>query len=140
VQQRIGGGRNLIVQIFSSETWILVLEDQPSLVLELSRELGDAGAHVFAARTLKDALGFLETGPRLAVLSYQIGKQTCENVAADCRRRKIPFIMTSAIPAVLDHLGAAAWIGKPYAIPDLLSEVAKLVGESTYRSEKRSSH
>src|SRR5262245_55458052 len=72
---------------------ILVVEDEPSIALQLAAQLNAAGARVYSARRLREALHMAEH-PALsaAVLDFRLGE---DNSAAVCRRLAelgIPFV------------------------------------------------
>jgi DNA-binding response OmpR family regulator len=74
---------------------ILVVEHEPSVALELENEFKQAGAKVFSAARLRDAL-YLAEYPALAaaVVNVRMGR-TGESTAAVCRRLSdlgIPFM------------------------------------------------
>ena len=73
--------------------WILVVEDEPAIALQLEAQLNAAGARVYSAGRLREAL-YMAEHPALsaAILDFRLGEDTS---AAVCRRLHelgIPFV------------------------------------------------
>ena len=71
---------------------VLVLEDEPIILLNVSRALERGGATVRRARNVAKALvGLAEGGIDAAILDVNMGQgETCRAVAEGCRNRSIP--------------------------------------------------
>jgi DNA-binding response OmpR family regulator len=92
---------------------ILVVEHEPSIARELEEEFTQAGAKVFAAGQLRDAL-YLAEYPALsaAVVNVQMGGGG-ESTAAVCRRLEdlgIPFMFYTKFDSTEAH---SAWPSAP---------------------------
>ena len=76
---------------------ILVLEDEPMILMELTLALEDAGATPLMARTTRDALARIEAErPDAAILDVNLGRgQTCAPVAEKLTDLGIPFLLHS---------------------------------------------
>jgi CheY-like chemotaxis protein len=74
--------------------WVLVVEAEPIAALEAETSLRDAGAKVYAAHKLRDAL-YMAEHPALSavVIAQRLGG---DNTAAVCRRLAdlgVPFVL-----------------------------------------------
>lgn len=83
----------MVVQALAGRS-ILVVEDEPVIAMQLKTQLNGAGARVYSAGRLTDAL-FMAEHPALsaAVLDFRLGS---EDSAAVCRRLGelgIPFVI-----------------------------------------------
>lgn len=76
---------------------VLVLEDEPLILMELCFALEDHGADPVSANTVAKALSALEdSAPDAAILDVNLGRgTTCEPVAKALRARGIPFLIHS---------------------------------------------
>ena len=111
---------------------ILVLEDEPLIVVDLEYALVDAGARVLVAARSADALALLDA-ERIdgAVLDLTLGgEDTCEAVALRLIELGIPYLLhTGDEPrhgALLARL-AAPRIAKPYPSVRLAARLERLL-------------
>lgn len=76
---------------------ILVLEDEPIILMELSMALEDMGAVPVTAVNPDKALARIkETRIDAAILDVNLGRNsTCEAVAAELSRMQVPFLLHS---------------------------------------------
>lgn len=109
---------------------ILVVEEEPAVALELEEQFQLAGAKVFAAVKLRDALHLAEhPAISAAVINVRIGS---DNTAAVCRRLSylgIPFIFHTRYDA---GEASQAWpdapvVSKPADSRMLVSRIAGLL-------------
>jgi DNA-binding response OmpR family regulator len=111
---------------------ILVVEHEPSVARELEREFTQAGAKVFAAGALRDAL-YLAEYPALAaaVVNVQMGGDG-ESTAPVCRRLQdlgVPFMFYTKFDSTE---AAVAWpeapvVAKPAASATVAETVADIL-------------
>ena len=109
---------------------ILVVEHEPAVARELASTFTEAGAKVFAADQLRDAL-YLAEYPALsaAVINLQLGSDTTKAVCRRLEHLGIPFMFyTKFDPTEF----AAAWpkapvVAKPAASTTVAETVAKLL-------------
>jgi two-component SAPR family response regulator len=75
---------------------VLLLEDDPLIRLDLEVSLSELGASVMAASSVASALKLLAV-PELdfAVLDFELGAETSEQVAAAAKDLNIPFVFLS---------------------------------------------
>ena len=88
--------RSVVEPTLLSGRCILVVEDEPLISLDITRQLQDAGARVFVASHLDKALGLAEN-PDLAagVLDFDLGKTDSSPVCRRLFERSIPFVFHS---------------------------------------------
>jgi two-component system, response regulator PdtaR len=113
---------------------VLVVEDEFLIALEIEDVLNRNGYRVIGpAVSVEDALALLAwEQPTLAVLDVNLRGRMVAPVAAELRRRGVPFALASAYQrgAIDAHpeLRGAVNIGKPTRADRLLAEVARLSG------------
>ncbi|MGV3554955.1 MAG: response regulator [Croceibacterium sp.] len=77
---------------------LLILEDEPMILMDLEFAAEDYGCDVFCATGVRHALELLETNPTIcgAILDVNLGEgQTCLPIARELDRRRIPYILHS---------------------------------------------
>ena len=109
---------------------ILVVEDEPVIALQLETQLNAAGARVYSAGRLRDAL-YMAEHPALsaAVLDYRLGG---DNSSAVCRRLVdlgVPFVFYTGFSdaAAFSHWPEAPIVPKPVDGRELIDAVAQLL-------------
>ena len=92
-----------------SEVRVLLVEDDPLLLMELELTLVDAGAVVAGAcRTLQDAMS--RSSKRdfsVAILDFRLGSETVSPVARELESRGIPFVLYTG--QARHDVGLAEW-------------------------------
>jgi DNA-binding response OmpR family regulator len=108
---------------------ILLVEDEPVIALQLESQLNAAGARVYSAGRLRDAL-YMAEHPALsaAVLDYRGG----DDSTAVCRRLVdlgVPFVFYTGFSdlAAFSHWPAAPVVSKPVDGRVLINAVAQLL-------------
>ena len=78
---------------------ILIAEDEPLIAIQMIQAFEDVGAWILRARTLKEALAWVE-GRKLsaAVLDHTLGDSDTSTVCKRLNERNIPFVIQSAHP------------------------------------------
>jgi CheY-like chemotaxis protein len=109
---------------------ILVVEDEPVIALQLQSQFNAAGARVYSAGRLKDAL-YMAEHPALsaAVLDYRLG---ADDSAAVCRRLAdlgIPFMFYTGFgdAEAFRHWPKAPVVSKPVEGRILIDAVTSLL-------------
>ncbi len=76
---------------------ILILEDEPLILMELSYAVEDEGANPVSANTVDRALEAIDRArPDAAILDVNLGRgTTCESVARRLEELDIPFLLHS---------------------------------------------
>lgn len=118
---------------------ILIADDEPNIVLSLEFLLQEAGYRLQIARDGQEALQALEQQvPDLILLDVMLprisGFDVCQRIRANPAWRNIRIVMLSAKGREAEiskglALGADAYVTKPFAIKDLLAEVARQLGQ-----------
>jgi DNA-binding response OmpR family regulator len=114
---------------------ILIADDEPNIVLSLEFVLAEEGYRVRVARDGREALEALaaET-PDLVLLDVMLphvsGFDVCQRIRAEPAWRGVRIVMLSAKGREVEvqkglALGADAYVTKPFAIKELLAEVAR---------------
>ena len=116
---------------------ILVVDDEPSIVVSLQFLLGQAGYDVSTATSGEEAIEtIMKEHPDLILLDVMLpgidGFEVCEIVRLDPKWRDIKVIFLSAKGKEEDIakglvLGADAYITKPYANKEVLENVRRLM-------------
>jgi DNA-binding response OmpR family regulator len=114
---------------------ILVADDEPNIVLSIEFVLQEAGYAVRVVRDGQEALDALAAGlPDLLLLDVMLPKvsgfEVCQRIRAHPDWCRLRVVMLSAKGRDVEvskglALGADAYVTKPFAIQDLLAEVAR---------------
>lgn len=111
---------------------ILIVDDDPDIVLVLTTMLEDAGYVAVAADTAADLMGLLKRElPDLIVLDMLLsghdGREIVSQLKATAATAPIPILMLSAHPAAESgarDAGADGFLAKPFEMDALLAMVA----------------
>jgi two-component system alkaline phosphatase synthesis response regulator PhoP len=114
---------------------ILLVEDEPSLILTLSDRLISEGYRVETASDGEQALARVEEGPfDLILLDVMLPRKNGFDVCRDLRQRgvDIPVLMLTARSQVVDRvvglkLGADDYLTKPFEMIELLARIEALL-------------
>jgi DNA-binding response OmpR family regulator len=119
---------------------ILIADDEPNIVLSLEFLLQEAGHNVQIARDGQEVLDALERQvPDLILLDVMLprvsGFDVCQRIRANPAWRGIRIVMLSAKGREIEvakglALGADAYVTKPFAIKDLMAQVARQLGRA----------
>ncbi len=114
---------------------ILIADDEPNIVLSLEFLLEDAGYRVRIARDGQEAIDAVAAEPPdLILLDVMLprlsGFDVCQRIRANPAWRGIRVVMLSAKGREVEvhkglAVGADAYVTKPFAIQELLAEVAR---------------
>ena len=83
---------------WTSGCCLLILEDEPMILMDLEFAAEDYGCQVLCARDVTHAMELLVSHPAIcgAILDVNLGGgQTCLPIARELDRRKIPYILHS---------------------------------------------
>lgn len=117
---------------------ILIVDDEPDLLLYLSRLLQPAGYQVIEAGDGQAALRLLAASAGdLVITDIYMPNQDGLAVVIECKKRKIPVIAMSGGAElvqidelrVAEKLGASHVLEKPFDGEQLLQAVAKALGK-----------
>lgn len=117
---------------------ILVVDDEPSIVLSLQVLLQRAGFDVRVARNGEEAIQSVESfTPDLILLDAMMPKRdgfdVCQTLRANSDWKSLPIIMLTAKSRDVERqkgmaLGATDYITKPFSTRDLLATVRRHLG------------
>jgi two-component system, OmpR family, alkaline phosphatase synthesis response regulator PhoP len=118
---------------------ILIADDEPNIVLSLEFLLQEAGYRTEVARDGQEALDALARQvPDLILLDVMMprmsGFDVCQRIRENPAWRAIRVVMLSAKGREVEvqkglALGADAYVTKPFAIKDLMAEIARQLGQ-----------
>jgi DNA-binding response OmpR family regulator len=116
---------------------VLIVDDEPNIVLSLEFLMKKAGFEVAVARDGEEALAQVAAfGPDLVLLDVMMpkksGYEVCEILRADSSRAGMKIVMLSAKGRDTEvakgmALGADAYVTKPFSTKDLVAQVAGLL-------------
>jgi len=109
--------------------WILVVEDQSVVALDIADSLTKVGASVLSAATLQEGLRLAEH-PQLsaAILDLALGEQDCVPLCLRLTERCIPFVIYTGYAEVPAACHAGVIVPKPAASDTLLGALAQMLG------------
>ncbi|MCU7796980.1 MAG: response regulator [Candidatus Thiodiazotropha sp. (ex Semelilucina semeliformis)] len=120
---------------------ILVVDDEPNIVLSLEFLLKKEGYQVRTASNGEEALNVLkETKTDLVLLDVMMprmdGYDVCQAVRADPKLSSVRIIMLTARGRDIERdkglaLGADDYVTKPFATRELVDKVKSFLGDST---------
>jgi DNA-binding response OmpR family regulator len=109
---------------------ILIVEDEPLIVLEVQDAFHAAGARIVSAARIKDALEIIDKNDlSAAVVDINLGGQDCGAVCERLAERKIPFVLYTgqARPEVLLRWPEAPVLTKLADMQKVLAVVAGIL-------------
>jgi DNA-binding response OmpR family regulator len=117
---------------------VLVVDDEPNIVMSLRFLMEREGLDVEVAPTGEAALQALERAPAdlvlLDVMMPQLdGFEVCQRIRADPRWAAVKIIMLTAKGREVERdkgraLGADAYVTKPFSTRELVARVKKMLG------------
>ena len=123
--------------MIDNKAYVLVVDDDPSILDAMRFLLEDEGYHVQTAEkaeyveSLQDTNGGL---PDLIILDVLLsgkdGRTICRKLKGQDETRHIPIVMVSAHPDAersVQEVGADAFVAKPFSVDDLLTVVEQLL-------------
>ena len=107
---------------------ILVVEDEPLIVLDLSQALEAAGASVTSTNTLHHALILVEhDGLSAAILDHALSDGDGSRLCSRLNERGVPFIIYSGYTDLDGECGHAPRLSKPATDEQLVTMMAGLM-------------
>jgi DNA-binding response OmpR family regulator len=107
---------------------VLLVEDEPIILLDIKQHLEDAGASVLVARRLQEALRLAEQqGLSAGLLDYRLGNDDSSPVCRRLNERKIPFVVYSGYDNVDEACRSGEIMTKPADTRALVEAVARLL-------------
>lgn len=119
---------------------VLVVDDEPNIVMSLEFLMRRAGFEVQVARNGKEALAALDgPPPDLLLLDVMMpefdGYEVCERVRGRPEWNRTKIIMLTARGRDVERerglaLGADAYVTKPFSTRDLVEQVKRMLGDA----------
>ncbi|MBX7458294.1 GAF domain-containing protein [Qipengyuania sp. 1NDH17] len=114
---------------------VLLVEDSMIIALDTEDCLRELGVKkVIVESTVAGALASLEKHePDLAILDYNLGKESSEKVAEELARRSIPYWLATGYGEMaerVEEMGARGLLTKPYGKDELVGIMEELAGSS----------
>jgi DNA-binding response OmpR family regulator len=110
---------------------ILVLEDEPLIMLMIEDILDEAAARFSGARTCPEALKLIENFVfDAAILDRRIGDGDCREVAQKLQEIGTPYVLATGVSGG-DDLGAAVVTLKPYTADGLVNSLLAILPSTT---------
>jgi DNA-binding NtrC family response regulator len=107
---------------------ILIVEDEPLIVMDITQALEGSGAELTTTNTLRHALLLVEhDGLAAAILDHSLGDGNSSLLYARLRERGIPFLIYSGYAKVKDACQDAPHISKPASHETLRTAVEALI-------------
>lgn len=116
---------------------VLVVDDEPNIVMSLEFLMRRAGFEVQVARNGREALDALDgTPPDLLLLDVMMpefdGYEVCERIRARSEWRGTKIVMLTARGREVERerglsLGADAYVTKPFSTRDLVEQVKRML-------------
>ena len=108
---------------------ILIVEDEPLIVMDLTLALESTGAAVTSTNALKHALMLVEhDGLSAAILDHSLGGENSTLLYKRLHERGIPFVIYSGYPRIPGETHGALHIQKPATHEVLVAAMEVLIG------------
>lgn len=107
---------------------ILVVEDEPLIVMDIVTALDDAGAHATSTTTVRHALILAEhDGLSAAILDHALSDGDSTELCAKLQARGIPYVSYSGFGPAKGATEDSVYISKPVSMAVLMSAVEGLL-------------
>jgi DNA-binding response OmpR family regulator len=107
---------------------ILIVEDEPLLVMDITQALEESGAELTTTNTLRRALLLVEhDGLSAAILDHALGDGNSSLLCARLKDRGIPFLIYSGYERVEGACKGAPHVAKPASNQVLLAAMEDLI-------------
>lgn len=111
---------------------VLILEDQILIALDLEAMLADEGlSRVITTSSARQAMAQIEVqAPELAILDINLGPTTSFSVAAELRKRAVPFVFATGYgenAQLPEDLAGVPIVRKPYSRNTIVSALTALL-------------
>jgi DNA-binding response OmpR family regulator len=108
---------------------ILIVEDEPLIVMDMTTALEPTGAALTTTNTLKHALLLVEhDGIAAAILDHSLGDGDCSALCARLTDRGVPYMIYSGMEHLEGPCKGAPYLSKPASHADLVAAVEGLIG------------
>jgi DNA-binding response OmpR family regulator len=107
---------------------ILIVEDEPLIVMDITQALEDSGAELTTTNTLRHAMLLVEhDGLSAAILDHALGDGNSSLLYARLKERGIPFVIYSGFERGVVSCKDAPHISKPASHEVLLAAMEDLI-------------
>ena len=107
---------------------ILVVEDEPMIVMDISMAFETTGAHLTTTNTVKHARLLVEhDGLSAAILDHALPDGDCTSICKRLAERGIPYLVYSGFPRTEGPCNGAPHLSKPASHDQLLDAVEALI-------------
>lgn len=107
---------------------ILIVEDEPLIVMDMTRCLEITGAEITSTNTLKHALLLVEhDGLAAAILDHSLGDGNSSDLCTRLTERNIPYMIYSGHSYVDGPCKGAPHLNKPATADALIAAVEQLI-------------
>jgi DNA-binding response OmpR family regulator len=135
LQGRAQPGRRGFMQGSLTGRSILIVEDEPLIVMDITQAFEGSGAELTTTNTLRHALLLVEhDGLSAAILDHALGDGNSSVLYARLRERGIPFIIYSGYEKVEGACHGAPYISKPAPHQTLRTAVEDLIRDHPQKS------
>ena len=111
---------------------ILIVEDEPLIVMDITKAFEGTGAELTTTNTLRHALILVEhDGLSGAILDHALGDGNSSLLCARLTERGIPYFIYSGFDTVDGACKGAPHVGKPAAPGELVAKMEELIREAT---------
>jgi DNA-binding response OmpR family regulator len=111
---------------------ILVVEDEPLIVMDITQAFELTGAEVTSTNTLRHALLLAEDdGLSAAILDHALGDGDSSELCARLKERGIPFMIYSGYEKLEGACKGAPHVNKPARDGELVAAMENLLGGKT---------
>lgn len=108
---------------------VLIVEDEPLIVMDLTLALESTGAAVTSTNALKHALLLVEhDGLSAAILDHSLGNENSIVLYKRLHERGIPFVIYSGYPKIDGETHGALHIHKPATHVEIVAAMERLIG------------
>jgi DNA-binding response OmpR family regulator len=108
---------------------ILVVEDEPLIVMDITQAFAHTGAEMTTTNTLRHALMLVEhDGLSAAILDHSLGDGDSSHLCARLKERGIPFMIYSGFPKIEGARHGAPHLNKPASPEELVAAMEDLLG------------
>jgi len=114
---------------------ILIVDDEPNILLSLEFLFKKEGYKVYIARDGDEAMGIIdETIPELVILDIMMpkvdGYEVCRHIKSTYKDVKVVFLTAKTTESEIkkgEALGADLYLTKPFSNKDLISKIKVLI-------------
>ncbi|WP_439543158.1 response regulator [Hyphomicrobium sp.] len=116
--------------------FILIVEDEPLIVLDMTDALKCTGAAITSTNTVKHAMLLVEhNGLAGAILDHALPDGDCSDLCARLTERGVPFLIYSGYNHIEGPCTHVPYLTKPATAEMLVAAVEKLINGTNARAD-----